>query len=125
MVENKMNSSFLTKHLAKLSLIINLALTVMFWLWCIGTSDPLLFDLIRNYAFISVDAIKVVVTILCAIWIIRSITAYEAKVIQFVQADLLKEILNELQSSRELKRANDKENMKDDINIDFNRINID
>lgn len=117
-----MNSSYLTKHLSKLSLVINLALTVMFWFYCIGTSDPLLFNIIRNYIFISYNTVKIIITVACGIWAIRSITAYETRVIQFIQADLLKEILKELQSSRKLKRMDDADTMKDAIKIDFDKV---
>lgn len=118
-----MNSSFLTKNLAKLSLAINITLTVIFWLWCIGTSDPIFFNLMQAYTFIDADAIKIIVTVICAISIIRSITAYEARVIQFIQADLLKEILEEVKSSGRRKRMDEIDKEKD-MKVDFDNIKI-
>lgn len=116
-----MNSSYLTKHLSKLSLVINLAITAMFWFYCIGASDPWLLNIIRVYLFVPVsyDAVKIIITAVCGIWTIRSITVYEARVIQFVQADLLKGILKELQSSRKLKQIDD----MDAVKIDFDKVN--
>jgi|GEM_PF-900727 len=96
-----MNSSYLTKHLSKLALTVNLTVTIMVWLYCISTNNPTLISLIQSYIFLDINTVKVIITIVCAILVIRSITAYESKVIQFVQADLLKEILMELKSFRE------------------------
>ena len=117
-----MSSSFLTKHLSKLSLVINLTLTVILWLYCIGTTDPTLIYIVQSYAFISMNAVKVIITTACGIWIIKSITAYEFKVIQFVQADLLKEILLELQLSRKSKEIDKVDSIKDDVKIDFDNV---
>ncbi|AUU91038.1 hypothetical protein C2U55_19310 [Enterobacteriaceae bacterium ENNIH3] len=114
-----MNSSFLTKHLSKLSLVINLTITILVWLYIIGTSDPLLINLVRSYALISMDSAKIIITVICGIWVIKSITAYEAKVIQFVQADLLKSILKELQSSRKAKEIDKMDSLRDDASIDL------
>ncbi|WP_152562848.1 hypothetical protein [Serratia sp. Ag1] len=65
---------------------------------------------------------KIIITVACGIWVIRSITVYEAKVIQFVQADFLKEILKELQSSRKLKQIDNADTVKDVIRIDFDKV---
>lgn len=115
-----MNSSFLTKHLSKLALTINLTITIMIWLYCISANDPSLNYLIQSYAFVSANTIKVIITVICGAWVIRSITAYESRVIQFVQADLLKAILMELQSSRKSNQVD----KKDDIKIDFDKVNL-
>lgn len=119
-----MNSSFLTKHLSKLALVINLTVTTMIWLYCIGTTDPLFISLIQSYAFVSVEALKIIITVICGIWIIRSVTAYELRVIQFVQADLLKAILMELQSTRKSKQIDNADTMMDDIKIDFDKVKL-
>ncbi len=94
----------------------------MFWFYCIGTSDPLLFTIIRSYIFIGYDTVKIIITVACGIWVIRSITVYEARVIQFIQADLLSGILKELQSSRKQKEIDVTDTMKDDIKIDFDKV---
>lgn len=117
-----MNSSYLTKHLSKLALAINLTVTVMIWLYCISTTDPLFISLIQSYAFFSVNTIKIAITVICGVWVIRSITAYESRVILFVQADLLKAILMELQSARKSKQIDNIDAMKDDIKIDFDKV---
>lgn len=118
-----MNSSFLTKNLAKLSLAINITLTVIFWLWCIGTSDPTFFNLMQAYTLIAADATKTIVTVICVIWIVRSITAYEARVIQFIQADLLREILVEVKSSGRRKRM-DEIDVEKDMKVNLDNIKI-
>lgn len=119
-----MNSSFLTKHLSKLSLVINLTITILVWLYIIGTNDPLLINFIRSYALIGMDSVKIIVTVVCGIWVIKSITAYEAKVIQFVQADLLKSILKELQSSRKAKEIDEIDSFRDGKSIDFRDVKL-
>ncbi|EIZ9117499.1 TPA: hypothetical protein ACJI8J_002000 [Kluyvera georgiana] len=118
-----MNTSFLTKYLSKLSLIINLVLTVMLWFWCIGTSNPDFFNLMQAYTFLPADTIKVATTIIFVIWVIRSITAYEAKVIQFTQADLLKQILSELKSSERRNKMNEIDKAKD-RKVNFDDVDI-
>ena len=81
-----MNSSYLTKHLSKLALTINLTITIMIWLYCISANDPSLNYLIQSYVFVSANTIKVIIPVICGVWVIRSITAYESRVIQFVHA---------------------------------------
>lgn len=117
-----MSSSYLTKHLSKLSLAINLTLTALLWLYCISTNDPTLFFIIQSYVLISMNTAKIVITVICGAWIVRSITAYEARVIQFIQADLLKGILNELKSSREQRTGDSRDAMEDSMKIDLEKI---
>jgi hypothetical protein len=75
----KMNSSFLTKHLSKLTLAINLTITILIWLYFIGTDNPSWYSILQGYAFISFDTAKIIITVVCAAWIIKSITSYELK----------------------------------------------
>jgi hypothetical protein len=59
----KMNTSFLTKHLSKLTLAINLTITILIWFWCIGTTIPTSFDT-AAYTFLPADTIKIIITII-------------------------------------------------------------
>ena len=118
----KMNSSFLTKHLSKLTLAINLTITILIWLYFIGTDNPSWYSILQGYAFISIDTAKIIITVVCAAWIIKSITSYELKTVLFTQADIQKEILKELQLLRNGKQMNNADAMKDDFRIDFDKV---
>lgn len=117
-----MNSSFLTKYLSKLTLIINLTITTLIWLYLIGTDNPAWYLALQSYAFIGFDAAKIIITVICGAWIIRSITAYELKTVLFTQADIQKEILKELQLLRKGKQINNTDTLKDDFRIDFDKV---
>lgn len=119
MVSIKMKSSYLTKYLSLFVLIVNLSLTLLFWFYIIGTNDTWWIALIQSYAMIDVNTAEIITTVLCALWAVKSITAYETRVVQFIQADLLKEILMVLKSSEKTKRI---DAVNDDALIDFSRI---
>ena len=65
---------------------------------------------------------KFIITVVCAAWIIKSITSYELKTVLFTQADIQKEILKELQLLRNGKQMNNADAMKDDFRIDFDKV---
>lgn len=117
-----MNSSFLTKYLSKLTLTINIILTVITWFYLIGTDNPIWYSIIQSYAFISFDTAKIIITVICIIWIVRSITDYELKTVLFTQADIQKEILKELRALRNSKEMHNADTAGDNFRIDFDKV---
>jgi hypothetical protein len=53
--------------------------------------------------FSSVSIRRKIITVICIVWIVRSITDYELKTVLFTQADIQKEILKELRALRNSK----------------------
>ncbi|MEE7301319.1 hypothetical protein Q0T58_06900, partial [Escherichia coli O18:H14] len=117
-----MNSSFLTKYLSKLTLTINIILTVITWFYLIGTDNPIWYSIIQSYAFISFDTAKIIITVICIVWIVRSITDYELKTVLFTQADIQKEILKELRALRNSKEMHNADTAGDNFRIDFDKV---
>ncbi|MGE2346926.1 hypothetical protein [Enterobacter asburiae] len=117
-----MNSSFLTKYLSKLTLTINIILTVMTWFYLIGTDNPIWYSIIQSYVFISFDTAKIIITVICIVWIVRSITDYELKTVLFTQADIQKEILKELRALRNSKEMYNADTAEDNFRIDFDKV---
>ncbi|EBP3743797.1 hypothetical protein S751_06050 [Salmonella enterica subsp. arizonae] len=102
-----MKSSYLTKNLALIILTINIAITILIWFYIIGANNPLLITLAENYS-IDFNTVKVIATIILGLWIVKSITSYETRVVLFAQADYLKAILEELRSQKQAKRKDEK-----------------
>lgn len=114
-----MKSSYLTKNLALATLIINVVITVLIWFYIIGTNNPLLVSLSEGY-FVDFNTVKIIATVVLGLWIVKSITSYETRIVLFAQADYLKAILEELRSQKHAKRIDDLDDIKDEFKIDFN-----
>lgn len=105
-----------------LTLTINIILTVMTWFYLIGTDNPIWYSIIQSYVFISFDTAKIIITVICIVWIVRSITDYELKTVLFTQADIQKEILKELRALRNSKEMHNADTAGDNFRIDFDKV---
>lgn len=98
-----MKSSYLTRYLAMFSMVISIVLAVLIWFYIIGTNDPIWIGFVEEHLFINANVFKIISTIICVFWVIRSITFYEFKIVQFAQADYLKAIFEELKKQNRLR----------------------
>lgn len=115
-----MKTTYLTKLILRSLLTVNIIITVLIWFYFIATNSLNEHELLNVFA--PTDANKVVATILCIAYLLISIVMYEFVIVQFDQADTLKEILKELKLSRELKKMDDMESAKEDAKIDFSKV---
>jgi hypothetical protein len=94
----------------------------MTWFYLIGTDNPIWYSIIQSYVFISFDTAKIIITVICIVWIVRSITDYELKTVLFTQADIQKEILKELRALRNSKEMYNADTAEDNFRIDFDKV---
>ncbi|EHK3257845.1 hypothetical protein J3Z87_003753 [Escherichia coli] len=92
------------------------------WFYLIGTDNPIWYSIIQSYVFISFDTAKIIITVICIVWVVRSITDYELKTVLFTQADIQKEILKELRALRNSKEMHNADTAGDDFRIDFDKV---
>ncbi|WP_369790816.1 hypothetical protein [Rouxiella sp. WC2420] len=115
-----MKTAYLTKLILRTLLTANIIITVLVWFYFIAENSLNQHDLLNVFA--PTDTNKIVATILCIAYLLISIVMYEFVIVQFDQADTLKEILKELKLSRELKKMDDMESAKEDARIDFSKV---
>ncbi|WP_312926810.1 hypothetical protein [Pseudescherichia sp.] len=113
-----MKSSYLTKNLAQITLTINVVVSVLIWFCIIGTDNPSLFAFAESYS-VDLNTIKIVASVVLGLWIVKSITSYETRIVLFAQADYLKAILEELRSQKKAKRMDELDDMKNEYRINF------
>lgn len=115
-----MKTTYLTKFILRTILTINILITVLFWFYCIADNGLNQYELLSVFA--PTDTNKIIATILCVAYLLISVVMYEFVIVQFDQADTLKEILKELKFTRELKKMDARDSTKDEAKIDFSKV---